>query len=130
MATRSDISAAFRGGRQTAGFRGFLLPRPKLPFGNLSRGIPGPRINELHKTRCLVDRDPVAAKIYELLFCHSRPAFRTTKASNASPDWTKSREVPLSMRPPKYRSAPRSLSIHLQIHPGLLSRRCRSDADQ
>jgi hypothetical protein len=72
MATRSDISAAFRDGRQTAGFRGFLLPRSKLPFENLSHGIPGQRIDELHKTRCLVERDPVVVKIYKLLFGHSR----------------------------------------------------------
>ena len=75
-ATRSDISAAFRGGRQTAGFRVFLLPRPKLPFENLSRRIPGQRIDELDKTGCF---GPVAAKIYKLLFGHSRLSLQDHK---------------------------------------------------
>ena len=45
-----------------------MLPCPKLSFENLSRGIPGQGIDELHRTRCLVVRDPIAAKGDDLGF--------------------------------------------------------------
>src|ERR687895_1322812 len=44
------------------------LARPKLPFENLSRGIPGQRIDELDKMRRLVVRDSIAAKGDDLRF--------------------------------------------------------------